>query len=418
MRQLTCWFGDPRLNGFPYDRVVEEFHRTGKHFVSEDLLKSLVKARTLLRNQAWDAYPARDAGGGMDRLTLLRFLDTALDKHDRRYDYPSYIALAVLDLPGPECGVECDRPARRERDRLVTLLLADAVGFELAAAEGRTRLLPQMRPAPDLVAKRYRLAVRVARPPLARLAQEGRLTSLEPAPAARQLVAAARSLATPGERLKLRLSMLPVYVSHDEYLFIRVLQTFEATFATVALRIRSAIHSADHADAVRAAADLDSAAAVLSESAPLFSLLATMQVESFRTFREFTEGASAIQSRNYKLLESLCRTPDAQRLDSAAYRSTPPIHAAVVAGQRTLDDACRAAIDDDRYSPDDHECLAAAMRRFASALRRWRQTHYRLAVRMLGERGGTGYTEGTPYLKDVRTIPVFRIIDEAAGGDA
>jgi hypothetical protein len=47
------------------------------------------------------------------------------------------------------------------------------------------------------------------------------------------------------------------------------------------------------------------------------------------------------------------------------------------------------------------------MGRFAATLLRWRRTHYGIAVRMLGERTGTGYTEGSPYLKAVQTIPVF-----------
>ena len=56
------------------------------------------------------------------------------------------------------------------------------------------------------------------------------------------------------------------------------------------------------------------------------------------------------------------------------------------------------------------------MRRFAATLLRWRRTHYRIAVRMLGERTGTGYTEGAPYLKAVQTIPVFSSL--ANGEDA
>jgi hypothetical protein len=47
------------------------------------------------------------------------------------------------------------------------------------------------------------------------------------------------------------------------------------------------------------------------------------------------------------------------------------------------------------------------MRQFAATLLRWRRTHHGIAVRMLGERTGTGYTEGAPYLKEVQTIPVF-----------
>jgi tryptophan 2,3-dioxygenase len=46
---------------------------------------------------------------------------------------------------------------------------------------------------------------------------------------------------------------------------------------------------------------------------------------------------------------------------------------------------------------------------------RWRHTHYRLAVRMLGERTGTGNTEGTPYLNAVRTVPVFRSVTSGEG---
>jgi tryptophan 2,3-dioxygenase len=47
------------------------------------------------------------------------------------------------------------------------------------------------------------------------------------------------------------------------------------------------------------------------------------------------------------------------------------------------------------------------MQRFEAAVLAWRQTHYRLAVTMLGERRGTGYTEGVPYLHDARRLRLF-----------
>ena len=68
------------------------------------------------------------------------------------------------------------------------------------------------------------------------------------------------------------------------------------------------------------------------------------------------------------------------------------------AGRRTLADAVAA-----RPSPP----LAAAMARFEAALLKWRNSHFRLAMKMLGSRPGTGYTEGVPYLEKVRGIPVF-----------
>jgi tryptophan 2,3-dioxygenase len=55
------------------------------------------------------------------------------------------------------------------------------------------------------------------------------------------------------------------------------------------------------------------------------------------------------------------------------------------------------------------------MRAFSDTMLRWRHTHYRLAVRMLGERTGTGNTEGTPSLNAVRTVPVFRSVTSGEG---
>ena len=73
----------------------------------------------------------------------------------------------------------------------------------------------------------------------------------------------------------------------------------------------------------------------------------------------------------------------------------PEVRERVLAGQPALDDA-------------EHDAaVRAAMDGFESALAHWRNSHYKLAVKMLGERRGTGYTEGVPYLNDVRALPVF-----------
>lgn len=381
MNALTDWLVAPVPGRFPYDAVLDEFHRVGKHFVSDQLLKQLAVGRDRLGRSS-----SGEAG------LLERFLDTALDKWDGRYDYSSYTALAVLDLPADD------------HDRLVGQLLADLLRFELSAAEGNSTLLPDAR----LVEKRCRLGIRLALPALARLGHTGPPAGADPiARAAALWEMVDGELLTADERQVLRLSMLPVSVSHDEYLFIRVLQTFEATFALLVVSLRAAIDELTAARVEPAVAHLALAENALTESAPLFSLLATMRVEAFRTFRRYTEGASAIQSRNYKLVESLCRTPDADRLDSAAYHSTPEVRDRILAGQVSLDDACAAALGDGRVPGPERLALTQAMTAFAAALRRWRQTHYRIAVRMLGSRPGTGYTEGTPYLDEVRKIPVF-----------
>jgi len=198
---------------------------------------------------------------------------------------------------------------------------------------------------------------------------------------------------------------------HDEYLFIRVLQLFETTFGLVASQLLGTVQALEGTDGAAAVSRLIVAEAALRESAPLFSWLATMDVEAFRTFRDFTHGASAIQSRNYKLLESLCRRPDLERLDSAAFTSTPEVRDWVLAGNPTIDDAYESACASGRFDQAGRrEEIEQAMISLAMTLRRWRQTHYRIAVRMLGERTGTGYTAGTPYLRNARDIDIFRSV--------
>ncbi|MEU7979208.1 tryptophan 2,3-dioxygenase family protein [Micromonospora sp. NPDC049081] len=442
--ELTSWSsGTADPERFPYDAVVTEFQRVGKHFVKKELLAVLdqVRARVGTRTP-----PARQ---------LSTFLDVALDKWDDRYDYRSYLALPLLPLPA--AGPTDIRPAgpapstgqtdqtgptgpatragqsqqatragqaggRRERDRLLVDLVADALAFELAVATDATDLLPEQRPEPTVVAKRYRLGVRAGISALTRLGRVGAVTDPDPVTATRDPVAAATALhrlavagRDPARERVLRLSMLPVYVSHDEYLFIRVLQAYECVFAGVAEELRDTITALATGRPHRAAASLAYARELISDAGPLFSLLATMQPAAFRTFRDYTEGASAIQSRSYKLMESLCRPPTPDRLDSTAYRSVPEVRDLVRSGQPSIDQAYRAAVHDGLLRGPDQALVRQRMAAFAEAVLTWRRTHHRLATRMLGSRSGTGYTEGTPYLAAVRADPVFTTVSADPG---
>lgn len=396
--ELDAWFFDQAPGKFPYEAVVREFHAAGKHFVPADLLRSLSQARSLLPelNCPWS-----------DVRTLACFLDTLLDKPDGRYDYPTYLGLSLLQLPAVD-DPPLQAPFTRTRcDRLMVQLATDALQFELDVAAGRIVVLPDLRPDEDVRRKRYRHGLRAIRPALGRLALDSRVTAAEPQEAAGQACAVVRADMSFVERRALLLTVLPVCTVHDEYLFLRVLQLFETTFALIAVHLRTALAELDAGRLPLALHFLRTATEALTESAPLFSLLATMQVTAFRTFRQFTEGASAIQSRNYKIVESLCRRPDPGRLDSAAFESVPEVRVRVLAGQPNLDESCRRARDRGSLTSAQDAELGAAMTDFAAALRRWRTTHYRLAGRMLGDSTGTGYTEGTPYLAAARTIPVF-----------
>ncbi len=394
---IATWLSSRNADDFPYDAVVAEFHRVGKHFVATELLEALAAARAALPQ----------VRGSVASLRLLeRFLEAALDKWDGRYANPTYLGLSLLPLPAVDDPSDAATSQRRY-DRLFVQLIADAMRFELAAADGATELLPRMRADARTTAKRCRLGLQIAGPAARRLGLDEGVDVVDPIAGARRLWANLAADLSPAERRALQLTMLPVSLIHDEYQFIRVLQSYEATFALVAVQLQAAVHALSDGEFALAQQSILAAERALREAAPLWSLVATMRVEAFQTFREFTEGASAIQSRNYKLVESLCRRPDQARLDSAAYLSVPEVRQRVLAGQLTLDEAFQAARAAGRFSSGEVDDLEQAMREFAATLLRWRRTHYRIAVRMLGERTGTGYTEGAPYLESVQAIPVF-----------
>jgi tryptophan 2,3-dioxygenase len=400
------WLKDRDPHTFPYESVVRRFHRVGKHFVERELLDSLCQARAVL-----------PVGSTFQPTPLEPFLDTALDKYDGRYDYLTYTGLSLLPLPGRVGCASDGGAALRQRNRLVCVLVTDALRFEQAAVAGATRFLPQMRPDRRTVAKRCRLGLRVNSRMSGRNGGNTSYRMQDPVKAAQDWCAAVRQSQSAPERIALRLSMLPVYVVHDEYLFIRVLQSFEATFALLVVQLSAAVAALEAGDPARATMLVDAARSALQESAPLFSMLATMRVESFRRFRQFTDGASAIQSVNYKRMESLCRLPDYERLESQAYQSVPAVRSKLLAGdQHNLESAYLAARARGWLPPARDDAFRAATARFASVLRHWRSTHYHLALRMLGDVKGTGQTEGPPYLRKVLDVPIFGA-DLAAGFD-
>jgi tryptophan 2,3-dioxygenase len=202
------------------------------------------------------------------------------------------------------------------------------------------------------------------------------------------------------------LSHVPVYVVHDEYMFIRILQCFETVFSWLCAQFRAAISGGIRTTVLC----LQNCCSQLQDAAPFFHVLSSMDPESFKTFRVYTEGASAIQSRNYKRMESLCNRPEDGRLHSIAYESVPEVQKLVLAGQQTLNDVYLAARTNGSCDEAELSAFAEMMKKFEAVLKGWRRSHYGIAVKMLGTSTGTGYTEGTPYLNRVRDLPVFTSI--------
>ncbi|MEU8333650.1 tryptophan 2,3-dioxygenase family protein [Micromonospora arborensis] len=393
---LRRWLAEPRTAAyrFPVHAVIDAYQHYGKHTVPAEW--------TVLLRCARDRLPEVPDPNEL----LATLLNILLDKSDGRFDYRSYLALPLIPIPDPD---DSPQPAHRllaRRDRLHTLLLTDLIAFELRALDTTSAPLPLQRPDLALVTKRLRHAVRAATPALRRLSFVIPDAGSPLANARRLAASVAISQGTSAQQM-LRTTMLPVSRVHDEWMFIRVLQTFELTFGLLAVDLAAIITAAHGGQLPTVGVRLSFAAALLRETTPLWSLLATMQPAAFHTFRVHTDGASAIQSRAYKLCESLCRTPDPDRLHSAAYLSVPDVQARISSGQATIADLL-AAIHSDERALAEQPVLADGLREFTAAVHQWRRTHYRLAVRMLGtDQRGTGDTPGTPYLLRSRDTPLF-----------
>ncbi|WP_068108765.1 hypothetical protein [Tropicimonas marinistellae] len=386
----------PTAGRFPYAETLATYRASGKHFVARNVTARLDGLR-----DNWQ----RIEGAEVDRRRLDDFLFVALDKVDGRYDYASYCALPVLGLDRMTAPGLTRREVLCQRDAAQLALLGDLAGFELDALEGTAEILPEKRPAPDLARRRLRLVLAALRPTLER--ESIVLRNAGPEGDARSVADHARARVSKAWRHRLDASMIPVHVVHDEYLFLRVLQSFEVTFAWIATVLQEAVSALPTAPA-RAVERLKLANVLLREALRLFPLIGSLQPAAFHDFRRFTEGASAIQSTGYKRVEALCSAPGAERLNSVAYRSVPQVQEEVRAGVPSLSAALETLRDDRASEPDDLALLDAEMTEFARQLGRWRQAHFELARRYLGERGGTGYTEGVPYLAETRQIPVFR----------
>jgi tryptophan 2,3-dioxygenase len=374
----------------------------GKHFMSDDVISRLSEIRT---------------GLGSGRALIDAYLDCVLDKHDNRHRYETYIALPVLK------PLITNHQARLSPPRLAAFLVADAMRFELRALHGWHKLMPAARPSADLIRKRLRKGARFTAPwtsprelPHTDLDYLLELAKRPEQPDTARLLLAALPAATDADAaLRIAVSILPVDVLHDEYLFIRILQASEATFVTLSDHLQAAIAGIRARNAQAARAAVIAASQCVIQGGRLFSILATMSTDSFRRFRQFTEGASAIQSEHYKRFELLCGVPAAQRLASAAFSNVPPVQNDARGDPETLTRAYLDARSQGWFGAAEWESIDGALDQLEQTHQRWKTAHFRIAGMMLGDAPGSGYTAGVPYLRELLDNRLFWAIPERVG---
>jgi tryptophan 2,3-dioxygenase len=388
---IDRWSAGDAPDSLTLAKLVSDHIRTvGKHFLSVPILTRLSE----IRRQHGLRDPFLDA-----------FLDGILDKFENRYYNRTYLALPLLEKI-------CDDPTSElDPERMSALLMADVIRFETTAAADESI---SDRPDPATSRKRITHASRF----LASFrdtdgTDEGRdsdLTELlESLPA--------RPATSAGDWFDL--TVHPVYTVHDEYFFMRALQAHEMVFTTLAADLRTATKSLRDGRIADAVSSLVHANTVYARAAMLFRLVATMRPEHFHAFREYTQGASAIQSEQYKRFEIACGAPSAERLQSDAFTNVPAVQADALEGHDNLSQAYLDARRDGNFTPGEWEALDAALAKLEGGHQRWKATHHSLAARMLGEAHGSGYTAGVPYLRKCLENRLFwRLGDYLEGSKA
>ncbi|RHW25616.1 hypothetical protein D0Z08_19130 [Nocardioides immobilis] len=358
--------------------VTHEIRWVGKHFLSADRCERLAAIR--------DRYDGRDP-------YLDAFLDCILDKHEGRFWNRTYLSLPVLEVILDEHDLLPSGVA--------ALLAADIVRYELCAAHRLREVSVVGRPESRTLRTRLRHSLRFMTAHLGSTASDDLLSAISHEPEA-DLPTLLLQLPTPPIEIAgewLELSVQPVSTVHDEYFFMRVLQAHEMSFTGMSRRMRDAVGALREQELGLATLLLEEVVTFMDRNASLFRIVATMRPEAFHTFRVFTDGASAIQSEQYKRFEGLCGLPPPARLGSPAFESVPAVHAEVSAGQDSLTDAYLDAVASGRH-PAELATIATLLRTLEASHRRWKATHVTLASRMLGDARGSGYTSGVGYLEE------------------
>ncbi|MGW6979505.1 tryptophan 2,3-dioxygenase family protein [Streptomyces sp. NPDC054932] len=378
--------------------VTEEVRRTGKHFLPQSLLLQLGEIRS---HRAVDRRPFLQA-----------FLHCMLDKHDGRYGNRTYLSLPLLELLLEEAE---DAP---DPNRMATLLISDVMRFEIQVEASDRESADSDPPDPVTLRKRLRHALRFVAHDLGGPEAEGLALRAAHVPWSRWADVAdalPRPTATAAGHW-FDVTVQPVYVLHDEYFFIRVLQAHEMIFTAIVTDVRAAIDALRDGRLAAAADHVDRAAALFDRASALFRMVATMRPGHFSGFRQFTQGASAIQSEQYKRFEILCGMPTTPRLRSEAFTNVPAVRAEAEGDDH--DTVVRAYLDlrrSARFSEAEWNRFRGALGGLEERHQRWKSTHRSLAARMLGDAHGSGYTAGVPYLAECLDNRLFWQLGEQRG---
>jgi tryptophan 2,3-dioxygenase len=406
---------------FPAKEIIGLFFTTGKHIGHPLLLEELLVIQKALSQLQIDG----DTFAYKLLSTLMRIF---LDKHTNTFDHLTYTALPIFELFQDDGDFET---LLQNQAKIVIALICDLIKYEIKTMLGQECRMQEYLPGMQKLNQRIYVSFRAVltcsfyadhlRLPANtdHLIELWRQQTQQETPYTIHLANQTNSFAEEIlEQLDaklnrlLQLTLIPVYVSHDEYMFVRILQAFEMLFHVVAEGLKLCISHVTAERYQQAADRFYLLNDVLRLSPAIFRILSTMTSYTFNTFREYMTGASAIQSVYYKQIELYASHPDLHRFRSPAFESVPKVLDEYQQQSfRNLQDVVVPLLTDaNPIHEDSIQNMIAGMKALDKTFVTWKVTHYRLVKAMIGDSPGTGHTSGPPYLKQILEQPLFPFI--------
>lgn len=214
---------------------------------------------------------------------------------------------------------------------------------------------------------------------------------------------------------------------HDELLFIVIHQVYEMWFKLMLHELDSVRRCLETDQLHQAIHLLGRCVEVMKVLVAQVSVLETMMPMDFLDFRDHLKPASGFQSAQFRELEFVCGLKDSRKLENYSAGSAERERLERRLAEPTLLDAFhqllerrgfnvqQAASDSDAglndltrifSTPEQHYelfLLSERMLDLDEQLLCWRQRHVAMVERMIGDKQGTGGSEGSAYLRS--TLP-------------
>jgi tryptophan 2,3-dioxygenase len=421
---------DAVCRSFPFENVLDYYQHCGKQFVESDVLQELKGLQQQLAASS-GARPGWAAGQAYLKIEI--FLTMLLDKHDETFCYDTYIGTRFLHEWSLPEGLDFNKHQSVRVTHLI-VMLCEVIRFEVQTLiEQETRWPHHLT---DSYTRKQRVYYAIwaismfsrylssSVPPIVieqmlEIWKREAMTDLPVRPEignmALRVIDLVLSDIPPQTQQIFQMIAMPVTTSHDEYLFMRVLQSFEMMFSIMVKGLGATFDGMQDGEFEEAARIVQSMTRTMKSSLSLFRLLNTMPKENFDSFRFYHDGASAIQSKMYKRMEVLAAHPLRERLASAAFGAVPAVRTEYEAMPLNIEDLLREYLADDDVRADaSFQRLTEALLQFDKTYVIWKNVHFKIAFRMIGEVRGTGNTPGTPFLRLYLNARLFPFLEEEA----